>query len=161
MPESACGMLAAPGMNAAFQFEYLWHDNDVLQVRISAWNGQFGGSSDVYVGLNELSEAAAKLEGFPRQLSDACELLFGAFGPEWVGGGASMRFFCGDAAGHAFVEARIESDCTGSQKAQSVVLSALIEPADIDTFIPELRRLEADRKGTARLKISGQEPGEQ
>ena len=148
-------------MNAAFQFEYLWHDNDVLMVRISAWNGQLGGSSDVYVGLNELSEAAAKLEGFPRHPSDTCELLFGAFGPEWAGGGASMRFFCGDAAGHALVEARIESDYNRSQKAQSVLLSASIEAADIDTFIPELRRLEADRSGIARLKMSGQEPGQQ
>jgi hypothetical protein len=72
-----------------------------------------------------------------------------------------MRFFCGDAAGHASVEVRIESDYNGSHKAQSVVLFASIEAADIDTFIPEFRRLEADRSGTARLKMSGREPGQQ
>jgi hypothetical protein len=79
-------------MKTGFRFEVTWNDDDVFKVRVTAWNGVFGGSVGVYVPIGGLREAAAKLEGFPRQPSDTRELQFGAFGGEWAGGAASMRF---------------------------------------------------------------------
>src|SRR5258706_16394578 len=128
-------------MDTGFQFELLWNDNDVFKIRVSAWNGQFGGSADVFVPIGGLAEAAAKLEGFPHQPSDTREIQFGAFGREWAGGGVSMRFYCKDAAGHGFVEARIESDYTAAHTAQSALLFAFIEETSVDTFVSELRGL--------------------
>ncbi len=141
-------------METGFRFEVTWNDDDVFKVRVTAWNGAFGGSAGVYVPIGGLTEAAAKLEGFPRQPSDTRELQFGAFGPEWAGGAASMRFYCKDAAGHASIEARIESDYQGMDKAQSVLLFAFVEATAVDTFVTELRRLEADRHGVALLRVS-------
>ena len=69
-----------------FRFEFLWNDNDVFQLRIRAWNGNFGGTADVYVPIGAIAEAAEKLEGFPRHTSDKRDLQFGEFGPEWAGG---------------------------------------------------------------------------
>jgi hypothetical protein len=77
-------------MDIGFRFEVRWNDEDVFKVRVTAWNGAFGGSADAYVPIGGLTEAAAKLEGFPRQPSDIRELQFGAFGPEWAGGAANM-----------------------------------------------------------------------
>jgi hypothetical protein len=66
-----------------------------------------------------------------------------------------MRFYCKDAAGHAFVEARIESDYDGAHAAQSTHLFAAIEPSAVDTFVGELRRLETDMDGIALLRALG------
>lgn len=124
----------------------------MIKVRVSAWNGLFGGASDVYVGVDQLGEAAAQLEGFPKTLSDVREVMLGAFGPEYAGGGVSMRFYCADGSGHSYVDSRIESDYESARKSQSAVLSLPIEAAAVDSFVEELRCLNAERKGAAHLK---------
>ena len=142
-------------MDTGFQFEIIWSDDDVFEVRAAAWNGKFGGTADVYVHVGGLAEIAVKLEGFPRQPSDTREIQFGAFGPEWAGGAVSMRFYCKDAAGHAVVEAEIESAYDGTRTAQSTHLFAAIEALAVDTFAAELRRLENDLRGIALLRTFG------
>ena len=139
-------------MEAGFQFAVIWSDAVVVEVPISAWNGLFGGTTDVYVGIGQLSEAAEQLEGFPTSPSDVRELIFGAFGPKHAGAAVSMRFYCVDGSGHASVDSQIESDYDSQRKAQSVVLSLPIEAAEVDSFVDELRCLNAERKGAARLK---------
>jgi hypothetical protein len=131
------------------QFEVTYKDSDLLKVRISAWNGAFGGTADVYVGIGKLEEVATKLKGFPNNPSDTREITLGGFGPNWAGGGVGMRFYCTDASGHAYVESKIES---GSKPVQSVSLSLPIEAAAMDSFVDELRRVGANRSGTARLE---------
>ncbi len=134
--------------------DFLWKDADIAEVRLSAWNGRFGGSTDIYVGIGELGESAEKLRGFPRTPSDKRTLEFGGFVPEAAGGGASLSFYCRDSAGHASVDVKIESDDRERIPAQSVHLVVAVEPAAVDLFVSDLRRLEADQ-GTAFLKASG------
>ena len=141
-------------MDLGFRVEVLWSDTDIFEVRVFAWNGAFGGCADAYVAIVGLKEAAAELEGFPRSASDSRELIFGAFGKEWAGGAVNMRFYCRDAAGHAFVDARIESDHHKTHGAQSVVLSVPIEASAMDTFVEELQHLENDKRGVAILRAS-------
>jgi hypothetical protein len=142
-------------MDAGVRFEVLWNDVDVFEVRIAAWNGLFGGSANIYVGIGSLEESAEKLKGFPRTPSDKRTLDFGAFGPQFDGGAATLNFYCRDSAGHASVVVRIESDHRGTIPAQSVVLIAAVEPAAVDSFVSDLHRLEADQRGTAFLRTSG------
>src|SRR5882762_6217501 len=139
-------------MDKGLQFEVIWNDNDVLEVRIVAWNGSFGGSADVYVSIGGLKEAAEKLGGFPHDPSDTVELLFGAFGKGWAGGAVSMRFYCRDGAGHAFVDAKIESYHDQKYGAQSALLVVPVGATAVDIFVEDLRRLEADQRGIAILK---------
>jgi len=133
-------------MEAGFQLTVIWGDADVTRIRVSAWNGLFGGTADVYVGIGRLGEAAAQLEGFPKDPSDVREVIFGAFGPEYAGGGVSMRLHCVDGAGHSSVDSRIESDYDSLRKAQSAVLSLPIEAAAVDSFVEGLRCLNAEKK---------------
>src|SRR6266404_6342584 len=93
-----------------FRFQAIWFDNDVIQLCVSAWNGTFGGVADIYEALGDLEEAAAQLRGFPRNPSDSREIIFGNFDRKFAGGGVSMRFHCVDGAGHAYVEATIDSN---------------------------------------------------
>jgi hypothetical protein len=138
-------------VNKGFQLDVKWHDKDLLEVRITAWNGAFGGEADVYLSIGGLGETAEKLSGFPRNPTDKREVIFGHFGPGQAGGAGGMRFYCADGAGHAYVESKIESDGQVAGITQSVVLSLLIEPAALDSFVEDLRRLDAEKTGTAYL----------
>jgi len=133
------------------QFEIIYKDVHLLEIRISAWNGSFGGSANVYVGLDQLTEVAEKLQRFPLSPSDVRELTLGAFGPESAGGAVSMRFYCGDRAGHTYVDSKIESACDPVGKAQSVFMTVPIEPAAVDSFIQQLGQLGTDQAGQAFL----------
>jgi hypothetical protein len=139
-------------MDKGFQFDVKWHDNHVVEVHVTAWNGAFGGAANVYVAIGRLKETAEKLEGFPRSPRDSREVVLGRFGPEWGGGAISMRFYCPDGAGHAYVESRIESERAIAGITQSIALVLGIEPAALDSLVKDLRRLEAEKTGTAHLR---------
>jgi len=139
-------------MKRGIECSVRWSDNDLFELRISASNGAFAGTAEVYVAIGGLASAAARLEGFPRSPADARDLVFGAFGPNRAGGGASMRFYCGDGSGHARVDLKIESSCDRSDRIESAGFSLPIEASAVDIFVDELRRLESARQGIASLK---------
>jgi len=143
-------------MDIGVRLAILWNDAYLVKVRVSAWNGQFGGSADSYAEIGALAKAAQCLEGFPRSPSDKRQLQFGEFGRATAGGAARMDFYCKDSAGHALLEVRIESDRRGGIPDQTVFLVAAIEPAAVDSFVSDLRRLEQGQRGdTAYLRTSG------
>jgi hypothetical protein len=74
-------------MDRCVRLAYWYHDVDVGELRVSAWNGSFGGSTCVYVGQGDLADAATLLAGFPVSLEDKREVTFGAFGSDSAGGG--------------------------------------------------------------------------
>ena len=139
-------------MDIGFKFKVIYGDADLLKVRISAWNGAFGGVADVFVGIGGLEEASAKLKGFPKHPSDVRELMLGAFGPRFAGGGVSLRFYCADASGHAYVDTKIESETLPSRPVQYVNLSQPVEAAAVDSFVDELRQIGMRKTGIARLE---------
>ena len=138
-------------MNIGLEFQAIWHDVNMIDVRISAWNGTFGGTSRVYVGIGRLEEAAAALRGFPRNPSDTRELTFAGLGKRDIRGDVSLRFYCAGGAAHAWLEASIESAYDFAGPAQSVILALPIEAAAIDVFVDQLHRLGATRTGVAFL----------
>ena len=75
-------------MDTGIRLESLWNDADIVEVRLSAWNGLFGGSANIYAAIGELAESAEKLKGFPANPSDKRILQFGAFAPKAAGGAA-------------------------------------------------------------------------
>src|ERR1700722_4810161 len=106
------------GMDIGFQVSVVYRDDDLVKVRVTAWNGLFGGTAEVYLGIGQLAEVAAQVQGFPRNLSDNREVILGSFGPDSAGGCIWMRFSCIDRSGHAYVETKIESDHDSAGKAQ-------------------------------------------
>jgi hypothetical protein len=63
-----------------------------------------------------------------------------------------MRFHCVDGAGHAYVEASVDSNYQRGGTIQTVLLAMPVEAAAVDTFVCELERLESERSGTALLR---------
>ena len=130
--------------------QYLYHDNDILEFKVSAFNGQFAGAAALYVGRDELSRSADGIRGFPKSRSDEREFTWGAFGPKFAGGAARFQIRCIDSALHVQASIRIE-DANGLQ---SAVVIAALEPAAIDNFIPQLRQLEEELGGEVTLEFS-------
>ena len=107
-------------MDAGIQIQKIWGDEDVKEILVSAWNGTFGGATRIYVGIGPLKEAAERLRGFPSSPTDIREVTLGQFDlePDRVGqfevnrfaSGVSMRFHCVNGAGHAYLDARLQSD---------------------------------------------------
>jgi hypothetical protein len=148
-------------MIAGLNIEPLWSDVDVIKASISAFNGEFGGVAEVYIGIGGLAEAASLLEGFPRASSDVRELEFGTFSSGFAGGGVYLHFSCADGAGHAIVEVRIASESTRemggrlNRPAQSAHFLALLEANAVDEFVADLRRSETTLTGAAFLRFEG------
>lgn len=135
-----------------FHFQIIYKDVHLMQLRISAWNGSFGGASDIYIGLDRLQTTVADLRGFPVDPSDVREVTFGSLESHSVLAAASLKFYCVDRAGHTRVDATIKSTHDSAGKAQSVFLTVAIELATLDTFLEELDRLAAAQAGEAFLK---------
>jgi hypothetical protein len=136
-------------MEVGIEFQLIWHDNDVLNLRVSAWNGDFGGVAEIYEGVGDLHVAASNLRGFPNNPSDRREIVFDR---KCAAAGVSMRFHCVNGAGHAYVEASVDSNYQRGGTIQTVVLAMPVEAAAVDIFVRELARLESDRSGTAFLR---------
>jgi hypothetical protein len=141
-------------METGLQFDVLYRDNDLVKVRVSACNGTFSGTADVYLGTGQLSKFARQLQGFPMNVSDTRQVLFGTFDPESAGGGVSMRLFCIDRSCHAYVETKIESDRDAAGRVQSALLFVPIEAGAVDSFVDELRGLDAGKTVTAYLRAT-------
>lgn len=129
-------------MDKGIELRYRWHDNDVVDLRVTAWNGRFGGQANVYVGVGELAEVASTLSGFPNGRTDTREIVLGAFGAGFAGGAARFRFRCRDLAGNSEVEVEIEADHEKGSRPETVILILTIEAAAVNTFVLELPRLE-------------------
>lgn len=132
-------------------------DPDYLLLRISADNGEFSGTVDVYLFLGGPAEFAAKLEGFPKAPSDRREIVVGSFGTQYAGGGAKLLFFCSDNSGHAWVEVQIEAGDATVGVTQSARVIVPIEAAAVDDFVQDLLRMNPEKWKTAVLKAV---PGE-
>lgn len=134
------------------QFCYLYHDYDIIEVRIAVGNGRFCGTTNVYVATGGLVEAARVLEGFPKDVRDSREVEFGSFGPKSAGGAVRLRFQCKDLAGHTEIRAELEDDYLSLGNVESATIFLDFEPAALDEFVVTLRRLEADRESRAELR---------
>jgi hypothetical protein len=138
-------------MEKALILSYAYHDVDILELQVSAWNGCFGGATRLYVGREELGNIVEMMKGFPLDPRDEREVILGAFGAQFAGGAARLRFYCKDSAGHAVIEVHLEGDCFGRAVTESVRMNASIEPASIDSFLPELNLIGKQLSGSAAL----------
>jgi hypothetical protein len=140
-------------MNAGLRVSYLWHDSDVLELRVTAENADFRGTAAVYVGTGDLHQAATMLLGFPKNQLDKREITFGAFGKHSAGGAVNLRFRCRDLAGHTTCTAMIESAYGGQEVAGSATVLVDFDPASLDEFLSQLKMVEAAHQGSAFMAM--------
>jgi hypothetical protein len=145
LPRAESTTNLANTMNVGLKFDVSPEDDGYLTLRISAWNGSFGGKATVYVDAEQLKETAIQLRGFPVSPSDIRELSFGEFGPKCAGGAAGLRFYCINGRGHARLHATIESDHDRAGNAEFARMTLSIEPAALDRFVEGLDKLDPQK----------------
>jgi hypothetical protein len=145
-------------MESGLQIKFLWHDTDVIEVSITASNGEFGGSARAYINHDDLKDAASVLAGFPNSPSDTRVLSIGSVDPMSAGGGASLSFFCKDLRGQAVIEVRIAAERgrdmnAWNHPAQSAHFFADVEAAAIDDFVRALNAFDPYESAIAFLRL--------
>ena len=138
-------------MDTGLKVVYLWHDMDVIEVRIAVENANFRGTADVYVGAGGLLDAASLLTNFPVSNRDKREVVFGTAGKGFAGGFVRLEFYCKDGAAHAAFRATIEGDFRDRDQAESAIVDVIFEPAALDEFLLQLQQVETEHRGSARL----------
>jgi hypothetical protein len=102
-----------------------------------------------------LADTATLLAGFPFALDDRREAMFGAFGPNSAGGAMNLKFSCIDGAGHCQLHITIEADYDRRDLlAQRVEMLCAFEPAALDQFVEQMRKLNSLLIGSAVLALS-------
>lgn len=119
-------------------------DDDYLGLDIRAANERFAGSARVYAALDELTELAQQLSGFPQSTADERKYAFGTQEPGWAGGFCSLHFFCNDGSGHARLEVVLMDD-EGRHEQASASFGFQVFAVEVDQFVLMLRGL-SDRK---------------
>jgi hypothetical protein len=113
------------------------------------------GSADVYVPMGGLTDAAAKLEGFPRRPSDITKLEFGDFGPQSAGGASA----CASTAWVALVTLLSKRESSRiTMPRRRLNPRFFVCPLKQQRWIHSLRSFEAwrpGRQGIALLRASG------
>jgi hypothetical protein len=128
-------------------------DNDYLGIEIRASNESFGGSARIYAGLDQLSDFAARIAGFPTNAQDQRLYEFGSREPSIAGGYGRLFFRCIEPSGQAIVEIGLED--AERQASGMTHFSFPVEPAAVDRFTHALREIEHARSGVAVLPASG------
>jgi hypothetical protein len=141
-------------MDRCVQLTHWYHDIDVVELKVSAWNGTFAGSTRLYIGQGDLADTATLLAGFPAALGDHREVTFGAFGPNSAGGGMNLKLSCSDGAGHCHLHLLIEADYHSRDSlAERVEMLCTFEPAALDQFVEQIRELNSSLTGSAVLAL--------
>jgi hypothetical protein len=124
----------------------VWSDDDVVEFAITTSDGCSQFFVKVYVGHEKLESLAADLDSFKGQVYGGIyDMEFGKFGPEYANGAFQARLhFHPKGQGHLYITVRAESDWrqfSTTDVASQVTLYLKSEPALLDRFIGELRRV--------------------
>ncbi|HWY98963.1 MAG TPA: hypothetical protein VNY36_07760 [Bacteroidia bacterium] len=133
------------------ELKAVWKDDHMFELSITATNGYFLGTTQVYNTTEALSRFAESLFRFPKD-KDEHPIVYEA-GIKNGYAYFSMKFYCIDPAGHIGVQLNMESnDLKQISKAKdTVTLEILVEPNAIDNFQRELMHLAKNQEGAAIL----------
>jgi hypothetical protein len=85
-------------------------DPDYLGIEVFASGDRFSGATKIYAGLDELTEFAKTIRGFPASREDERTYVFGTKAKGAAGGYCKFRFYCRDGTGRSVVDIEIEDD---------------------------------------------------
>ncbi len=133
------------------ELKAIWKDDHMFELDITATNGRFLGTTQVYDTTESLSRFAESLFRFPKD-KNQLPLLHEA-GIKNGYAYFSMKFYCLDPAGHIGVQLSMEANDSNyrSKEKDNVTLEMLVEPNAIDNFQRELMYLAKNQEGTAIL----------
>lgn len=142
-------------MERGIRISRIWSDDDMVEFMIEVADGTSRFANRVYVGFGHLMDTIEKLDTFKTHVhGGVLDLRFGEFGGEYANGAFHARFHFPE-RGRLFITCQQESEFVKFGKrtvASSATLYLSSEPALLDRFIEELKRLATDAQGEAYLE---------
>jgi len=86
-----------------------------LGIEIHASNGRFSGTTRIRIELDQLTEFANEIAGFPSSPHHNCNYEFGTSDTYHVKGYCKLRFYCIDLVGHILVDIELMMTRIGIQ----------------------------------------------
>jgi hypothetical protein len=140
-------------MSVGIDVRVIYVDEHLIELRVWASNGTFTAQAEMYANSGAPEEVANKLRGFPSSKEDTREFELGTFQTNGTSGGAALRFYCTDSAGHATVVVRLQGDVSRpGAEVENATFSILVEAAAVDRFVQQLERLSLTVGDGARLE---------
>lgn len=139
-------------MEYGLTLQHIYNDSDIVELAITATNGRYTGTTELYVAREETCNYINLLAGFPKDNQDRRKLEIGATDAGSAGGGMALHFHCMDGAGHVEVDVELWEELKIGDATQRILLKLHPEPAAIDRFLEELKTLEAELRNTAFLR---------
>jgi hypothetical protein len=140
-------------LSPGIEFEIMWFDNNIIELRVGGSNGRFTGSVDLFVGHDSLEMVTGVLRGFPETAEDCREFILGTFDPELAGGGARFHWHCTDAVGRVAVDVTLRTDPRYlSNRSETAEFVVFVEPAAIDEFVDSVAYMPVAVGAIARLR---------
>ena len=144
-------------MKPGIHFKKIWFDNELIELRIEAFDGDSFFTTKVYVGHQDLDALIDGLNTFKDQVYGGIfDIQLGRFGPEYANGAFDARLHFQN-RGKIHVTIKSQSDykefgikCVASE----ATLYLISEPALLDKFIDELRKLQATVTDEATLEAA-------
>jgi hypothetical protein len=137
-------------LKSFLELQIVWEDDDMFELKVTASNSRYFGTTEVYDTTESLFSFAQALIGFPK---DNKKLLHEA---GFKDGYAyfSMNFYCIDEAGHIGVEINLEDNVATEfrpEEKDKLKVEIIVEPNAIDNFQRELSQLAKKQEGVAVL----------
>ena len=133
----------------------VWFDDDVIELKIDVSDGISSFSNRVYVGYSALADAVAQLDAFKDHIHGGLlDIRFGEFGLEYAKGAFHARLHFAK-PGRLYISSRQQSDFgefSVAKVASEATLYLKTEPALLDNFIDEIKRLNAKKSEEAYLE---------
>ena len=137
----------------------MWFDDDLVEFEIATSDGVSMFCTKVYAGHQALEELIGDLDRFKSHVHGGIyDVRFGEFGPEYASGAFQARLhFHQPGRGRLFITVNAQSDWrvfTKTEVASQATLYLTSEPASLDNFIEDLKKLQTGETGEATL-LSG------
>ena len=129
------------------EFEIIWKDDDMLELKVFASNGSYSGTTEVYDTSDSLLRFAKTLIGYPAESPTLTYQAEHGSNNSFV-----MTFYCVDNSGHIGVQIELEEMVREGQQ-NKIKFEIIVVPSCIDNFQMELVQLATTRNGTARLHV--------
>ena len=138
----------------SLKFKVIWKDDDMFEIRISANNGRYSGTTEVYEVSESLLAFVKELNGFPTgkdRITHSCgkKGSYAYFEMEFYKIGGSGK--CGVLI---TMEENVETEYRKEEK-DKLSMELIVQPHAIDVFCKELMLLAEKEEGIAELKTIG------
>ena len=137
-------------LKSYFELKVIWKDDDMFELRITATNGRFSGTTEVYDTSESLTSFAKSLSGYPKEDKTLIHEAGQKDGYSYF----SINFYCIDNAGHLGVEVSLEENVSTQYRQEEkdkLKHEIIVKPNAIENFQKQLLSLAKNEEGTAIL----------